>query len=520
MARVAFVPFLVLLLAIPGIGEEEPVRITVVATCDMHGALSRGTFPWSGGEEVGGMDTLSGYLRIVREENPGGVVALDAGDLMQGTLVSGRFKGRPMTRALRIMRFDAVALGNHEFDWGLRVLRRRRRDVRFLGANVAFTNGRKLRFAKPWRMVTRNGVRIGIIGVAHPDTPTLTAPAHVADLEFSEPAAAVARALDEVEAEGADLVVVLAHLGTKGPDHGNLGALARALDPSRVHLLLGGHTHGRTTAVENGIPLLQAWPTGTGFGRIDFDVDTAAGTVAASFPEVRTTWASGLDGPATYRDRPVWPVRRVARLVRRFERRVAKARSRVVGELVAPLARDYRRESSMGDWVADVLRAGPPEADLALVNSGGLRADLDAGPVTFGDVYEVMPFDNRVVRVRMTGAQVRETLETGVSGHHGVIQVSGLAFEFDYDRPEGERILSEVLDARTGSPLDPEGAYIVAVPDFLADGGDDFVLLPDLPQERDDVLVRDLLVRWLRKHRPLTPPDPSVERRMVSHGSP
>jgi 2',3'-cyclic-nucleotide 2'-phosphodiesterase (5'-nucleotidase family) len=517
MARAVAVPlFVLLVLAGPGAGEEGPptVTITVVATCDIHGRLSRSTYPWSGGDAAGGMDTLSGYLRIVEEENPGGVVRLDAGDLMQGTLVSGRFRGRPMTRALRRMGFDAVCLGNHEFDWGLGVLRRRARDVAFLGANVAYRDGREPRIFRPWRIVVRNGVRVAIIGIAHPETPTLTAPATVADLEFSDPLLAVERALSDVEAVGADLVVVLSHLGGKGQENGDLGALARVLDPDR------GHTHGRTTAVENGIPLLQAWPEGTGFGRVDLEVDLAAGAVAASFPEVRTTWASAPGAPAFYHGRPVEPARRMTRLVRRWERRVAKARARVVGEALAPVGRDYRRESAMGDWVADVLRAGPPGADFALVNSGGLRADIDEGPITFGEVYEVMPFDNEVVRVTMTGADIRDTLETGVSGHHGVIQVSGLAFAFDYDLPEGSRIVGPILDARTMVPLDPARAYVVAVPDFLADGGDDFALLPDLPQERDGVLVRDLLVSWLKRHRPLVPPDPDVEVRMVSSGTP
>jgi 5'-nucleotidase len=172
----------------------------------------------------------------------------------------------------------------------------------------------------------------------------------------------------------------------------------------------------------------------------------------------------------------------------------------------------------MGDWVADVVRAGPPAADFGIVNSGGLRADLDEGEVTFGEVYDVMPFDNRLVHVRVTGAALREVLEIGVSGEHGVVQVSGLSFAFDYDREPGERIVGEVIDAGTGEPLEPARIYRVAVPDFLAEGGDGFVPLAAAGHERQDALIRDLLVAALRQGSPIDPPRPAEEGRMRSTG--
>ena len=138
--------------------------------------------------------------------------------------------------------------------------------------------------------------------------------------------------------------------------------------------------------------------------------------------------------------------------------------------------------------------------------------------MTFGEVYDVMPFDNRLVHVFVTGTALREVLELGVSGDHGVVQVSGLVFSFDYDRPAGERIVGEVMDARTGQPVEPTRSYRVAVPDFLADGGDGFAPFAAAERERQDDLVRDLMVTWLTQHRPLTPPAPAEERRMVSTG--
>jgi len=498
-------------------GPAPGPTITIVATTDLHGELSPREQPWSGGEPIGGVAALSGYLAIAAADNPGGVVFVDAGDLMQGTLVSGKYRGRPVVNAYRRMGCAGVCVGNHEFDWGIEALRRRGRKVTFLAANIEAAPGIRPAW-RPWRIVTRRAVKIAIIGVAHPDTPDLTTPSAVAGLTFTDPAAAILRVLPEVEAEGATVVVVLAHFGVESGGVSPLADLALALDPSRVHVIVGGHTHRRSTDVVNGIPILQPWPKSTAFGVIDLAVDGAGRVVGSTPPTVRTTWVLDGRGAAFWRDRPVIPRARVAHLVRRWERKVAKSSGRVVGRAAGALTRNYRRESAMGNWVADVVRAGPPVADFGIVNSGGLRADIDEGDVTFGEVYDVMPFDNRLVHVLVTGTALREVLELGVSGDHGVVQVSGLVFSFDYDRPAGERIIGEVMDTRTGRPIEQTRTYRVAVPDFLADGGDGFAPFAAAERERQDDLIRDLMVTWLTQHRPLTPPVPAEERRMVSTG--
>jgi 5'-nucleotidase len=360
-------------------------------------------------------------------------------------------------------------------------------------------------------------VDVALIGVAHPDTPTITSPSAVAGLEFTDPAAAVKAALPDVYAAGADLVVVLAHFGAEGGDFGLAGDLARALDPERVHLIVGGHTHRRATGVVNGIPILQPWPKSSAFGAVEFTIDGEGSVTGFSYPYSRTTYTSYFgEGWPRWRDREVVPLKRVAAMARKWERRVDAARRKVVGEVTAPVRRDYRRESAMGNWAADVLRE--TGADFGLTNSGGLRADLDAGEITFGEIYDVMPFDNRLVHVTITGAALLEVLELGVGGHHGVIQVAGLRFAFDYDRPGGARIVGDVIDTATGLPIVLDRSYVVAVPDFLAEGGDGFKPLTEGKHAKKDALVRDLMVDWLRANRPFDPPDPKTERRMVSTG--
>jgi 2',3'-cyclic-nucleotide 2'-phosphodiesterase (5'-nucleotidase family) len=164
----------------------------------------------------------------------------------------------------------------------------------------------------------------------------------------------------------------------------------------------------------------------------------------------------------------------------------------------------------MGDWVTDIMRAYDPSIDFAFTNSGGLRVDIDAGEITYGEVYEALPFDNTLVVVELDGNEVRQVLEEGITGDHGVVQVSGLQFTFDYDADPGSRIVGE----------DPGTTYFVAVNDFMAGGGDEYFTLAANPQTNTYALVREIVVDWVKANSPFTPPDPAIEQRITAFGTP
>jgi 2',3'-cyclic-nucleotide 2'-phosphodiesterase (5'-nucleotidase family) len=155
-----------------------------------------------------------------------------------------------------------------------------------------------------------------------------------------------------------------------------------------------------------------------------------------------------------------------------------------------------------------------------MTNSGGLRADIEAGQITFGEVFEVLPFDNTLVVVELDGNEVRQVLEEGITGEHGVVQVSGLKFTFNYDAPVGKRIIGDVVDSNTGLSLDPEKAYHVAVNDFMAHGGDGYHTLAANPQVGTSTLMRDIVVSWIKRSSSFNPPDPSDEQRIIARGTP
>ena len=499
--------------------------ITVVSTNDFHGALIGRVHSWSHGDVVGGAEWLAGYLNIVWEENPGGVLLLDGGDIMQGTLISNYFDGASTIEIYNEMGYDAAVIGNHEFDWGQEVLADREHQAHFpfLAANIFYKEtDERPDWATPYVIKPVKGIKVGIIGVANPETPSITNPIYVANLDFTDPAEAVNELVDDVEEKGATMIIVVAHIGGFWPDFVEVGDLANALDPEKVDLIVSGHTHSRIDDVINDIPVIQAYSSGTAFARVDFTVDKRTGEVFEyeMNPYPTTTYQTYYGDPAMYHGVVVEPDPEVEAIVDYYEEPIEELKNEVIGETTVPILRNYRYESAMGDWVTDIMRGYDPSIDFALTNSGGLRADIDAGPITFGEVFEAIPFDNTLVMCTMTGAQVIEALEQGITGAHGVVQVSGLQFTFDYDAAVGSRIIGDVIDLSTGLPIVPEDIYIVAVNDFMAVGGDDYDVLPTVPQVDTYVLVRDIVVDWTKANSPFAPPDPAVELRMTALGTP
>ncbi len=512
--------------------------ITVVSTNDFHGALVGSAHSWSHGDVVGGADWLAGYLNIVREEDIYGLLYLDAGDMMQGTLISNYFYGASTIDVFNHMGLAAMTIGNHEFDWGQEVLAERVQQAHFpfLAANIFYDYEdppTRPDWATPYIIKQVKDVNVGIIGVANPETPFITNPVNVDNLAFTDPVQAVNDALPEAEAEGATMIVVDAHLGgfyNKDTEsvEGEIADLACGLDPDKVDLIISGHTHSRIDDVICGIPVVQSYSSGTAFSRVDFTVDLRTGEAVSynmnySPTDVYQTWYGKR---ATYKRWDtgkrvkVVPDPEVQAIVEYYEAQIAAIKNEVIGETTAPITRDYRHESAMGDWVTDIMRAYDSNIDFAFTNSGGLRADIDAGPITFGEVFEAQPFDNTLVVVELDGNEVRQVLEEGITGAHGVVQVSGLQFTFDYDAPVGSRIVDDVIDLSTGLALDSSATYQVAVNDFMANGGDEYFTLADNPQVNTYIIVRDLVVDWVKANSPFTPPDPATEQRITALGTP
>jgi 2',3'-cyclic-nucleotide 2'-phosphodiesterase (5'-nucleotidase family) len=264
---------------------------------------------------------------------------------------------------------------------------------------------------------------------------------------------------------------------------GDLPRLARGVPG--VDAWFGGHSHNRVLDQVNGVPVMIAGSHGEVIAVCDLRVDPVAHRVVDRRSRLVTTYGDLVTPDSAMQAR-----------VAAWNTGVAAIGAERLGSNRRRLTRNRGGESTLGDLVADAMRAAVA-ADFAFQNSGGLRADLPEGPVTRGAIYEVMPFDNTIVTMELSGAQVRSVLEEGLRGGR-VTQVSGLKFSFDLDRPEMQRV-TELL-AADGAPIDTARTWKVAVNNFMAGGGDDYFTLGRGRNWRDtQQLVRDALEAFVRK---------------------
>ncbi len=482
--------------------------VRVLATTDFHGAILPGRDRRSG-RPVGGTAALAAWVAALRAEDPEGTLLVDGGDMFQGTMISNLSFGRPVVEQMNALGYTAAAIGNHEFDWTADTLERRVSEMRFaaLGANMTrASDGKRPRWARADTVVTRKGVRIGILGLCYPETPTVTMAKHVAHLRFADDSTTAAALVPGLRRRGrTDAVIGIGHIpgnaDSTGRATGDLGRLARGVPG--VDAWFGGHSHNRVagwaeravpasrrgggvrTAATERIPAFIAGSHGEILTVCDLRVDPVADRVVERRARLVTTYGDRVAADPA-----------IEALVAGWNAGVAALGAEPLGRNAARLTRTRGGESTVGNLVTDAMRAAVG-ADIAFQNSGGLRADLPEGTVTRGTVYEVMPFDNTIVTMELTGAMVIRALEDGLATGR-VTQVSGLRYAFDLSRPAGERVTA--VRAADGAPFDTARVWKVAVNNFMAGGGDDSATLSRGANPQDtQVLVRDALERFVRE---------------------
>jgi 2',3'-cyclic-nucleotide 2'-phosphodiesterase (5'-nucleotidase family) len=424
-------------------------------------------------------------------------VRLDAGDQMQGTALSNATYGRGTIDAMNALGMDAAAIGNHEFDWSVDTLKARMREAKypFLSANITNTAGTaRPDWATPWTLITKNGVRIAVIGLTTTQTPTATASRNVQGLAFGDGAQAVKRYLPAARA-AADYVIVVAHAGaicdssTGGGNaaacHGEILDVARQLDSGSVDLIVAGHSHVRVNTVVNGIPVVESQSSGRSIGIVDF-------VRAAGKREVRVELVT------PYADQ-VKPDVALTEALGRQQQAVRNLTERVVGRLKFPFKREGD-EYGLGRLIADAQRSAG-RADVAIMNNGGIRADLPAGTITWGNVYQVQPFQNRLQRLTVKGSALEEALEHCVAGERVPdCHIAGVEVWYDARKEAGKRVNRIRLES--GKGIEKDRSYTLVVSDFMATGGSGFGMLVSAPKEDIDVVDIDALIRYLGVLRP------------------
>ncbi|WP_172299168.1 bifunctional UDP-sugar hydrolase/5'-nucleotidase [Pseudoruegeria sp. HB172150] len=457
------------------------------------------------GECFGGIARMVTAVSEARERAGNNVLLLDAGDQFQGSLFFNQYGGKLAGEFMSQLEYDAMAVGNHEFDNGPEGLAEFLDMVDFpvLSANIDVSQNELLAGrVKKSAVLEVDGERIGIVSVLAEDTPETSSPGNT--VVFSSAVDAAQAEIDQLTENGVNNIILLTHVGFAEDQN-----LADAL--TGVDLIIGGHSHtllsnddenavGAYPTVVNDVPVFTAYAYGKYLGEIEVTFDDE-GTVTEISGEPILLDASVAEDEAT--------VARVEELAAPLE----ELRNLVVAETDATIegSREACRamECEMGNLVADAMldRVADQGVVVAIQNGGGLRASIDAGEVTMGEVLTVLPFQNTLSTFEVTGQTLLEALENGVSqiadGAGRFPQVAGMTFTFDVDAEPGSRISDVTVD---GNPIDPEATYLAVSNNYVRNGGDGYSMFVDAANAYDyGPDLADVVAEYLAEHTPYKP---------------
>ena len=458
--------------------SANPITLTVLYTNDEHG--------WFMGKEEGqGAATMMGLWRKNFGYDPADsrFIVLSGGDNWTGPAASTWFKGESMVQVMNAMGYDASAVGNHEFDFGLDVLKERteQADFPYLAANLRNKSDGKIPEdlgVKPYTILDAGGVRVGVIGLANVGTPKVTNPANVSGFDFAPYVETLQEIVPLVRADGADIILVPSHLCNE-----ELRYLAPKVKDLGITLFGGGHCHQTLETTSGGAVLLAsgsylqnyAWAT------ISYDPTTQQARVTDFGVDVN----SGGQADAT-----------VAAIAQKWQQEADASLSEPIGYLDETIP---QRSKTMQALITETWLLGYPNADVAITNLGGMRDDLPAGPVTMGSIISVMPFDNVLIDVKLTGAQLKEI----IAGQDGRAAIGGM------HRKGTCWILNN------GEILDKETIYHVLVNDFMYAGGDNYDKLAEYDPDAYNTSIdwRQPVVDWIiaQNSTPEQPLDEAIE---------
>ncbi|MDH5201962.1 MAG: 5'-nucleotidase C-terminal domain-containing protein [Nitrospirota bacterium] len=488
--------------------HAEQCEIRILHINDFHG-FAEPYNPFGSDEMLGGIAYLTARMNALLNEKPS--LLLSAGDMIQGNNWANLSQGESVIELMNTMKFDAMVVGNHEFDFGQDVLKKRISEAKFpvLGANVE-----GLDMLEPFMIKDINGIKVAVIGIVTEDTPVSTHPRNVSGLKFFSSESTAKKYVTELKNK-ADIIIILSHIG----HHADriLAERVRGID-----VIVGGHSHTKVekpVRVGNTI-IVQAWEHAKALGVLDLTVKDGKITKFNGYLEEIK--------PETGKEDNV-----VLAIVEKYKQKVDAVLNEKVGDADVDLDGENvrRKETNLGNLITDVMRYASG-ADIAIINGGTIRTSIKKGEVKVKNVYSVLPFDNYIVAIKLTGKQIKKALEHGVSaieeGAGRFPQVSGLSFKYKRSAKTGEKV-NEILIAN--KPIDPDKEYIVATNDFLAAGGDGYEAFGEAIKASGDFSIiggvmkgekvvysdsgrwlRDVVIEYIKEKKRI---DPTVEGRIT-----
>ncbi|KXN68194.1 Metallo-dependent phosphatase, partial [Conidiobolus coronatus NRRL 28638] len=468
----------------------------------------------------GGVPRLKATIDQLRREHPNSLL-LDAGDQFQGTLFYSYYKGNITADIMNLLKYDAMAIGNHEFDDGPENIARVAEKFNFpiISANIDASKNAKLGpVLKPYTIIEK--YNLGVIGYI---TPTLASISNSGPtLQIQDPIAPVQKAIDELRAKGIKRIIAVSHNGYQDD-------VRLAQNTKGLSLIVGGHSHTYLapandksdpskpvsgglypTQVKNleneNTYVVQAYCWGRFLGHVDINFKDNG-------------YLETIEGSPIEMGDDIKPDEATQELVQKWRKPFDEMAKEVIGTATKEFTQNNcaKEECTMGNLITDVMLDSRKaiNSDFALINSGGIRAGIAAGEVQVQQVLVAFPFGNALADIELPGSKVWEIFEGIVSAENQInnrpltafAQVSGLKFKYDPKQSKGQRLVSiDIKDSKTGnySPIDLKKNYMMTTLDFIAKGGDNILAPP-----KDDIVVLDaldnLLINYIKKAKTITP---------------
>jgi 5'-nucleotidase len=484
--------------------QFEPVKVGK----QMLGGISR-------------LKTLVDKLRAESAELAEPFLLLDGGDFSQGTEFYTEYKGQALPPLYNALGYNVVAVGNHEFDLGSLVLADISEKVEFplVSANTCIESSLPLASqVKPWAILNANGVLVGVFGLTPTDTPILSLPGQ--GVTFNDPITAAKEVVAELKALGVKIIIALSHLGLRANRElaqqvESIALIVNAHD----HLKLGdipGATHPYPIVERSSegrpVVIVSAWEKGKYLGDIRLGVDVE-GTVAF--------WEGSLHAI----DSSIEPDPEFEAKLTKLTTSMKERNQIVIGQTLVRLDGERAcvrtRETNFSNLIADAMleKSRLDGGQIAFHHSGGIRLSIPTGDITMGQVQNALPFAHGIVLLDLTGTQLKEVLENGVSDIENnsgrFLQVAGLRFAWNPKAPCGERICMIQVQKNKGTyqTLEPDTSYRVSTIDFLFNGGESYSILKSgKNQVNTGFLLTDVVMEYIAASSPIKP---EVENRII-----
>ncbi|VYT91198.1 DUF5011 domain-containing protein [Clostridium tertium] len=466
--------------------KAKDIDITVFHTNDSHGRVKKDN-------SIIGIDVIS----AIKNNTPNSLL-LDAGDTLHGLPFATLKKGEDIVSLMKLAGYDAMAPGNHDFNYGyerllelVKMAREGKDGFSIISSNVMKGNENLLNSNTIKEI---SGVTVGIFGLTTPETAYKTNPNNVNGITFADPIEAARRQVEELKAKGADVIVALAHVGIDESSEVVSTMVADQVDG--IDIIVDGHSHstlkeGITT--KNGTLIASTGEYENNLGKVVITIDPDS-------KKVVTKKASLISKADTIN---IEANKVVSDKIVEIDDEQSEFLSKVIGNSKVDLqgAREFSRtqETNLGNLITDAMLY-ETGAEIAITNGGGIRDSIDEGEITKGEIVKVLPFGNYIVTKALTGAQIKEVLEHGIKAYPATAghfpHVSGVNFVFDESRESGNRIVGITVN---GKPIEMDKLYVVATNDFMAVGGDEYPHFSNIPTINEYKSLEESLESFIKK---------------------